>query len=85
MTPTIRIRATEKSPHNVAYIYRRAGHTTFQCKLANGILCSYSYAGIYGDEAAFDFALDDCTTAEDALIACERFGSPRFVYEVFSA
>lgn len=82
MTTPIRIKATEADLRNVAYIYRRTGETVFRCKLSNGIPCSYSYAGIDGDKAAFDFALEDARTAEDVLVACERFGSRRFTYEI---
>ena len=80
MTTPIRIKSTDQF-RNVAYIYRRKGATMFSCALANGTPAAFTYAGIH-EEMAASFAFEDCDTAEDALIVCERFGSKLCKYEI---
>lgn len=81
MTRTIRIKSTDQYG-NVAYIYRRRGEIKFRCALADGIPASFSFAGISGDEMGAKFEMEDCETAEDVLIVCERRGSHLHTYEI---
>lgn len=81
MSDPIRIRATELSPKNCAYLFRRRGQDSWHCTLENGTPVGFSSAGITA-ETPCRFALEDCTSAEEALIVCERFGSHRYSYEL---
>ncbi len=78
MTTPIRIKATDQHD-NVAYIHREAG-AAFRCTLANGTPASFFYAGVSGDETACRFALEACSTGEDALAVMRRYGSPLYSY-----
>jgi hypothetical protein len=79
---SIRIKATDELG-NVAYVFSRGGR--WGTVLANGIPAGFSYAGIWGDEMAAVFCLEDCSSAEEALAVCERMGSPRTKYEIFKS
>ena len=75
----IRIKCTD-SLRNVSYVHNSNGH--WRCNLSNGIPAGMSYAGVTGDEMAVLFALDDATSADDALAVMRRHGSRLCQYEV---
>lgn len=83
MKPAIRIKATDRHG-NVAYIHRDSDRG-FQCTLASGLPASFFYAGIHPDEMACRFALDSCTTTQQALDIVRRHGSATYIYEVLDA
>lgn len=72
---TIRVKCSDHGykPPNVAYVYRDK-EGVWRCVLSSGCPAALSYAGIGGDEMACRFDLDDCRTAEDALMVMERHG-----------
>ena len=83
MKPAIRIRSTDRHG-NIAYIHRDSDHS-FRCSLASGLPASFFYAGIHPDEMACRFALDGCTTSQQALAIVRRHGSTTHIYDVLDA
>ena len=80
MTTPIRIVAVSNLGA-IAYIYRTKGGS-FHCALADGTPASFSYAGIGPDEMACRFALDDCSTGEQALDIVRQHASALYSYEL---
>jgi len=82
MKTPIRIKATS-ALGGVAYIHRSIDGA-FSCVLANGIPASLSYAGIHTDEMACRFALDDCSTGEEALAIVRQRGASNYIYDLLT-
>jgi len=82
MKMPIRIKATS-ALGGVAYIHR-AADGPFSCVLANGIPASLSYAGIHADEMGCRFALDDCSTGEEALAVVRQHGASNYTYDLLT-
>jgi hypothetical protein len=77
----IRIRCTEvRLPSNVSYVHRK--DDGWRCVLSNGIPAAFSYAGVLGDETMVRFALEDATTAEEALAILRKAGGRHWNYEL---
>lgn len=82
MPDAIRIKATDRLG-TIAYVHR-SEDGAFRCTLPNGIPASFSYAGIQPDEMACRFALDDCTTGEEALGIMRQYGSASYAYDLLT-
>lgn len=77
----IRIRCTEvRLPSNVSYVHRE--NDGWRCILSNGIPAAFSYAGVLGDETGVRFALEDTTSAEEALAIMRKAGGRHWNYEL---
>lgn len=74
---TIRIRC-EDSHKNISYVIKRG--SSISCTLANGMAASLSYVGIYKDQMATKFALQDAPNADAALNIMNRDGLSSYLY-----
>jgi len=76
----IRIRCTDlRLPSNVSYVHR--AEDGWRCVLSNGIPAAFSYAGVLGDETGVRFALEDATSADEALAILRKAGGRCWNYE----
>lgn len=63
---------------NVSYLHQV--RDTWVCSLADGTAASMFYAGIHGDEMGARFALEDTSSARQAIEVIRKLGSPRYTY-----